>query len=150
MNVWRREQQFISLLNRKQQGFTRQTQLIARELAALEQQRDECLRQSATLQQAVAACQIKGTVTRATLYEQQRRQAVLLSRQEEFEQQLLELAEQREDQLQQLQHYQLQINALEKRQRKIDHYFHSVRAQHLRRRERQNENDIQEMANYVR
>ncbi|CAK8744333.1 hypothetical protein SODG_007425 [Sodalis praecaptivus] len=89
-------------------------------------------------------------MTRATLYEQQRRQAVLLSRQEEFEQQLLELAEQREEQLQQLKHYQLQINDLEKRQRKIDRYFHSVRAQHLRRRERQNENDIQEMANYVR
>ncbi|MBT9432259.1 hypothetical protein JZM24_09210 [Candidatus Sodalis endolongispinus] len=150
MNVWLRGQQFISLLNRKQQGFKRQTQHITHVLSTLEQQREECQRQSAALGQEVAACQVKGAVSRAILYEQQRRQAVLLSRQEEIAQQLLQLEEEREEQLQQLQHYQLQISALEKRQRKIDRYFYSVRAQHLRRRERQNENDIQEMANYVR
>ncbi|BAE73841.1 hypothetical protein SGGMMB4_01306 [Sodalis glossinidius str. 'morsitans'] len=150
MNVWLRGQQFISLLNRKQQGFQRQTQHITHALLKLEQKHEECRCQSAALRQEVVACQVKGAVSRASLYEQQRRQAVLLSRQEEIEQQLLQLAEEREEHLQQLQHYQQQISALEKRQRKIDRYFHSVRAQHLRSRERQNENDIQEMANYVR
>lgn len=150
MNAWRRGCEFVRRLERKQEIFKGEIARIESQLTQISALIAEYQQQCAGINQQIKLITPSGVLDRADIYKGIRRQGVLLMDQHRVIQKITQLEEEQYVLEDKRQHSRAAITLLDKRHYKLTTHLQQLRREHLRRRDNNAENEIQEMAGYGR
>ncbi|EXU76561.1 hypothetical protein [Erwinia mallotivora] len=150
MDVWRKGRTFVSMLERKQKILQGNILQVQGKIAEINKMISQFYDEYAGINQEIKRLTPSGVLDRDDIYKGIRRQGTLLVHQQNVIQKITKLEDEKIKYEHQLQNFLTALSLLDKRHHKISDYLQKIRKAHLKRIANSIENEIQEMAGYVR
>lgn len=150
MDVWRNEQQFVSLLERKQEISRGHILQIENKLTQIKKEIEQGLQEQTYINQQIKLLTPSGILARADIYKGIRCQGSLLTHLHVVTHKVAQLEDEQYKYNNLLSEYRLAMSILDKRHYKLTLHLKKKKREHSRLRDNSTENEIQEMAFYDR
>lgn len=150
MDALRNGNQFVSLLERKQEVLKRNIAKVENRLFLIKEEIEQHHQEQNYINQQIKLLTPSGILARADIYKGIRRQGSLLAHLQMVAYKVTQLEDEQYNYQQKLQTYRSTIQVLDKRHYKLTMYLKKQRRAYYRRRDNNSENEMQEMAVYDR
>lgn len=150
MDAWRNGNQFISLLERKQDVLKGDIFRVESRIVQIQEEINLHQQEQSYINEQIKLLTPSGIVERADIYKGIRRQGALLSHLQMVAHKVTLLEDEQHKHKKTLQDYRFAMHVLDKKHYKLTRYLTKQRRDFYRRRDNRSENEIQEVAVYDR
>ena len=150
MDAWHNGNQFISLLERKQDVLKGNIFRIESRIIQIQEEINRYQQEQGYINEQIKLLTPSGIVERADIYKGIRRQGALLSHLQMVVHKVTLLEDEQHKHKKLLQNHRVAMHVLDKKHYKLTRYITKKRREFYRRRDNRSENEIQEVAVYDR
>lgn len=148
MHAWDKGHAFLNLVKHHQEKKRCEKVKVEHRLKEITQTIVSCQQEHKAISQQINRAILPGVISRQAIYQCIRRQGVLLARQQDITQQLIDLQKLQLEEEQRLKQCRNDLNQLDKKQHKTDFYLQKIRRELLLKADIGTENEIQEIVGY--